>query len=467
LIEAYISENGTDPVNGEDLTVDDLLDLKQPRSVKPRPPTLTSIPALLSTFQNEWDAIILETYQLKQQLAETRQELSSALYYNDSAQRVIARLQKERDEARDALSRVTVSGSNGASNGDAMQVDGQGLSAAVLERIDETQQRLSATRRKRPVPEDWATGDAVASYEIKADIDSQFTGAKSLAVDSTGDFFLCGDSDGAVGVYDLKNSAFTTRSNLGAGAVLDGAWANDKIVVATSSGSVVVAVEGSATAKFHQHAGAATAIAVHPCGDIAASVGVDKSYVLYDLQSSAVITKIYADSGEFNDIPRLNTLLTRFTELTTITFHPDGHLLAAGAVDGSIKLYDVKTSQLAHTFPAASPAPISAVSFSENGTWLASAHQDQTSAIVWDLRKLNQLVTLDVGTAVTGLTWDYTGQFLAACGPGGVVVNQYEKKSKSWSEPLRRAVKAVSVQWGSKAKSLVALTSEGAVSVLA
>lgn len=138
LIEAYISENGTDPVNGEELTTDDLLDLKQPRSVKPRPPTLTSIPALLSTFQNEWDAIILETYQLKQQLAETRQELSSALYYNDSAQRVIARLQKERDEARDALSRVTVSGSNGsngAANGDAMQVDGQGLSPAVLAKI--------------------------------------------------------------------------------------------------------------------------------------------------------------------------------------------------------------------------------------------------------------------------------------------------------------------------------------------
>lgn len=161
------------------------------------------------------------------------------------------------------------------------------------------------------------------------------------------------------------------------------------------------------------------------------------------------------------------TRLIRFTELTTITFHPDGHLLAAGAADGTIKLYDVKTSQLAHTFPAASAAPISAVSFSENGTWLASAHQDQTSAIVWDLRKLNQLATLDVGTAITGLTWDYTGQFLAACGPGGVVVSHYEKKSKAWSEPLRRAVKAVDVQWGAHAKSLVALTSEGAVSVLA
>lgn len=318
MIEAYISENGTDPVNGEELTTDDLLDLNQPRSVKPRPPTLTSIPALLSTFQNEWDAIILETYQLKQQLAETRQELSSALYYNDSAQRVIARLQKERDEARDALSRVTVSGSNGsngASNGDAMQVDGQGLSSAVLAKIDETQQRLSATRRKRPVPEGWATGDAIASYEIKSDIDSQFTGAKSLAVDNTGDFFLCGDSDGAVGVYDLKNSAFTTRSNLGAGAILDGTWANDEIVVATSSGSVVVAVEGSAQAKFHQHAGAATAIAVHPCGDIVASVGVDKSYVLYDLHASAVITQIYSDSGKHT----LTESLETFTDVINRT----------------------------------------------------------------------------------------------------------------------------------------------------
>lgn len=166
MIEAYISENGSDPVNGEDLTVDDLIDLKQSRLVKPRPPQLTSIPALLSAFQTEWDALTLEAYQLKVQLAETRQELSTALYYNDSAQRVIARLQKERDEARDALSRVSVtSASNGVShtNGDAMQVDGQGLPDEVLAKLDSTQQKLSATRRKRPVPEDWATGDSIVS----------------------------------------------------------------------------------------------------------------------------------------------------------------------------------------------------------------------------------------------------------------------------------------------------------------
>ena len=290
-------------MNGEELSTDDLIELKQGRIVKPRPPTLTSIPALLSTFQNEWDAIILETYQLKQQLAETRQELSTALYYNDSAQRVIARLQRERDEARDALSRVQVTAATyGVSNtnGEAMQVDGQGLPEVVVAKIEETQARLQGTRRKRPVPEDWASSDAIATYDVKSTADTQFTGAKTLAVDDTGDSFLCGDSDGDIGVYDLKQNAFTTRSNVGAGAITGGAWAHDRPVVSTSSGAVVVTQGGSVQAKFHQHAGAATDVAVHPCGDLVASVGIDKSYVLYDLYASKVLTQIFTDTGKLN-----------------------------------------------------------------------------------------------------------------------------------------------------------------------
>ncbi|KAK5167576.1 uncharacterized protein LTR77_007275 [Saxophila tyrrhenica] len=454
LIEAYISENGTDPVTGETLTLDDLLDLRSSRVVKPRPPQLTSIPALLSTFQNEWDAIVLESFQLKQQLAETRQELSTALYYNESAQRVIARLQQERNEARDALARVQVTGSaangvNGATNGDAMQVDGQGLPDDVVAKIEDTQARLQGTRRKRPVPADWATGEQVATYEVKSTADSQFTGAKKLAVDETGDFFLCGDSDGDIGVYDAKAGAFTTRSNTGAGGITGGAWVRDQAVVSTSSGAVVVSQGGSVVKKFHQHAGEASAVAAHPCGEILASVGADKSYVLYDLHSSKVLTQIYTDS-----------------ELTTVAFHPDGHLLATGTSTGSIKLFDVKSAQTLHTFPAPSQAPVQALTFSENGTWLASANANSTSVQVWDLRKTNLLKTLDVGTAVQGLAWDYTGQFLAAAGPGGVVVSQYIKANKAWEEPLRKAVGAVDVAWGAGARAVVALTKEGGISVL-
>ena len=275
--------------------------MKQARVVKPRPPTQTSIPALLSTFQNEWDALILEAYQLKQQLAETRQELSTALYCNDSAYRVIARLQKERDEAREALSQVTVTANtNGVhgTNGEAMQVDGQPLPAEVVAKVEETHERLSKTRRKRPVPDEWATADDIQTYDVKTTVDSQFTGSKSLSSDETGEFFLCGDSDGTMGIYDLQQGAFTTRSNLGAGAVIGGSWCNDRQAVSTSSGAVVVAQEGAVQAKFKQHAGPANAVAGHPCGDILASVGSDKSYILYDLSTMKVLTQIYGDSGK-------------------------------------------------------------------------------------------------------------------------------------------------------------------------
>lgn len=140
LIEAYIAEHHKDPVNGEELEVSDLIDLKSSRIVTPRPPTLTSIPSLLSTFQNEWDALALETFTIKQQLNQTRQELATALYQHDAAVRVIARLTKERDEARDALSKVTVS-AGGASNGDAMQVDSNGLPEELASKVDATQEK--------------------------------------------------------------------------------------------------------------------------------------------------------------------------------------------------------------------------------------------------------------------------------------------------------------------------------------
>lgn len=74
-----------------------------PSAAPPRPPTQTSIPALLHTLQNEWDALVLETFVLKQQNNSTRQELSYALYAQDAATRVLARVIRERDDARECV----------------------------------------------------------------------------------------------------------------------------------------------------------------------------------------------------------------------------------------------------------------------------------------------------------------------------------------------------------------------------
>jgi pre-mRNA-processing factor 19 len=113
--------------------------LKTSRIVRPRPPTQTSVPALLATFQNEWDAIALETYELKKQLAQTRQELSTALYDYEGALRLLARVTKERDEARVALAEVQVGAQ--APTADGMDVDAAELPEAILATIAETRDK--------------------------------------------------------------------------------------------------------------------------------------------------------------------------------------------------------------------------------------------------------------------------------------------------------------------------------------
>lgn len=66
-------------------------------------------------------------------------------------------------------------------------------------------------------------------------------------------------------------------------------------IVSTAKGAVKVF--GGEEVAFTSHAGAVNALALHPSGEILASVGVDKSFVFYDLNEGKAMTQIYADSG--------------------------------------------------------------------------------------------------------------------------------------------------------------------------
>jgi len=300
LIESYIAENGTDPITNEELTVEDLVDLRTSRTVKPRPPQFTSIPSLLSAFQNEWDALALESYSTKSQLEQTRKELSKALYENDAAVRVIARLQKERDEARDALSKLSIGGS-GSGGRDTMQVDGQELHGSLQLVVADTQKSLSATRRKRPVPKEWATPDVIGSYKVQKRSKMSGKSPGFLQLHQDGDLLLAPGNNGTAEIYSVSQGQHTNSfapldQKAATGLLSDGLWSGDSIIVASRAGTIEL--RGAANAICRQDSTDVAAIALHPSGRILASAGLDKNIVLYDVQTMAVATRIHAESGE-------------------------------------------------------------------------------------------------------------------------------------------------------------------------
>lgn len=61
LVETYIENEGKCPATGGDLTKEDLIAVVSNKAVAPRPVAATSIPGLLSLFQNEWDSLMTET----------------------------------------------------------------------------------------------------------------------------------------------------------------------------------------------------------------------------------------------------------------------------------------------------------------------------------------------------------------------------------------------------------------------
>ena len=148
------------------------------------------------------------------------------------------------------------------------------------------------------MPEDWATAELLGTYEPKVTSKSSLPGAKTLAIDGTGDSALVGGANGTAGVYSISQNKMVQSLGGEDGAVTDCLWWNNRAVIATATGKVKIFEGADELVSFNSHAGAATAVALHPCGEMLASVGEDKSYVYYDLSSYKAITQVYTDSGK-------------------------------------------------------------------------------------------------------------------------------------------------------------------------
>jgi WD40 repeat protein len=154
--------------------------------------------------------------------------------------------------------------------------------------------RLSKSRRKRPIPKDWATSEIVEKFGVASASEPLYSGSSCLAVDEAGQLVIVGGSDGMVGVYSISENQ-VQQSFQAESSITDAVWYGNYPVVSTSSGAVKI--YGSTETTFTSHAGSANGLALHPSGDILASVGIDKSFVFYDLPAGRIVTQVYTDSS--------------------------------------------------------------------------------------------------------------------------------------------------------------------------
>ena len=414
---------GKCPVTGQEMSVDDLVEVKLNEAVRPRPLSATSIPGMLALFQNEWDALMLETYQLKEHLNSVRQELAKTLYQHDAACRVIARLAGERDQARAALEQLQAQGGGGAAAGrGSMEVeDGAegALPAAVVQQMVQTHTQLQKSRKGRKASKSAASVTALAAFQEVSSHPLHKTnkpGVMCLAADPKNEAQLVtGGKDGGVIVFDrsTKKVVSTTAAHKKPVNDLVVHPTADLIVTASADKTAAFVSSSGKSAGLTCHTASVAAVALHPSGAYVATASADKTWGFHAIDGGSGAPRtlsIVADAD--TDAP-----------LSALRFHPDGLILATGTSTGVVSVYDAKNQSKLQTFTDHTGA-VTGLAFSENGYHMATSSLDGTCKL-WDLRKLQNFATLDIGGACSAVAFSDCGQYVAAASD---VVQIYKAK---------------------------------------
>ena len=156
-------------------------------------------------------------------------------------------------------------------------------------------------------------------------------------------------------------------------------------------------------ATLEGHTSAIQSLSFSPDGTILASGSEDSTVVLWNV---ATRTNIATLEGH-----------TRFVK--SVSFSPDGTILASGGSSGTILLWDVATRTNIATLKH--PGRLTSVAFSPDGTILASGGAEETIKL-WDVATRTNIATLEWHTyRISSLSFSPDGTMLASGAEGNAV----------------------------------------------
>ncbi|CAF4026804.1 unnamed protein product [Rotaria magnacalcarata] len=408
---------------------------------KPKPPSATSIPAILKTLQDEWDGCMLHSFTLRQQLQTARQELSHVMYQHDAACRVIARLNKEVTAAREALATLKpqagIAQASHYANEQSMQTAHQGAIAdlsqtslttaegmtdEIIQKLQDKASILTQLRKQRGkhVPEGLTTVDEMRSFRCSATHTALHSASSPglLALDispKNPSIVLTGGNDRQAVVFNKDSEQVVATLKGHQKKVTHVIHHFDEYIAITASSDASIRVWHIPSAQclkvLKAHENPITGLSLHPTGDYVLSSSNDTYWALSDLHTGKLITKVQDATSKRG--------------LTCAQFHPDGIIFGVGTQEGVIKIWDLKESNNVADFPGHSGS-INSIAFSENGYYLATA-ADDASIKLWDLRKLKNFktITLEDRYEIRDLVFDQSGMYL---GVAGTDVRVYQAK---------------------------------------
>jgi pre-mRNA-processing factor 19 len=386
---------------------------------------------VLQILQNEWDALMLETYTLKQHLHTIRQELAHALYQHDAACRVIARLIKERDAARAALVDTggnvasikkgpPAVGATSAPLPVAPSKEGEagaetGITSEVIEVMNGAAKQLSKGRKKRvrALVSAAAQRSNVKRYNLLSSHplhSASKPGIFALDIHPTdNDLIVTGGADSNAIVFNRKTGKIVDTLEGHKKRLTDVKFhPSEKVIFTTSQDNTALIHVANSNGNYEVkhtlkgHTDEVIGCTLHPSGNFLVTASKDRTWAFHDVNTGTLRQKVSDSKIEGG--------------FTRISFHPDGLILGGGTSDTLVRIFDVKEQKNVANFRGHAGA-VTGLSFSENGYYLASA-DDQGTVKLWDLRKLQNFHTISSKdlTTISNISFDDCGAWLGIAG---------------------------------------------------
>lgn len=394
---------------------------------------------------------MLESHTLRQNLTTARQELSQALYQHDAACRVIARLMKERDSAREALTKLQ--GPRPISQED--EPPSKKMTLGITEEISTlllaNSQESANQRIQQELSEEINLPEALKGFTLITSQPLHATkqgGILSLASHPTRpNLIASGGEDCTIKIFDQSSRTLVTSIEEHFKRILDLQWINEGFLVSSSADkSVRIWIEEEEGKEMkcglnlRHHEDEVTSVS-STIPRFLISASLDGTLGFVDLEQGKCIEKLsnsVVDCG-----------------YSSAKMHPDGLVVGSGTQAGDVHLWDLAQQRIIKTLASndsGHSSHINGLSFHQNGVHMASVSNEVVK--LWDIRKMEVFKDLEF-EANTSLNFDHEGRYLAI---GGEMLIHVLDSQQDYEEivkfkDLPGAVK--SIEFGENSTSII------------